>query len=506
MLENNNWLGEIFEKLGLDIHKLGVQFLYDPNNPMLFNSGFFFFLFLAFLFLYRYCRKNELLRNLYVMLFSFYFYYKSSGIYLLVLIFVCTFDFFIGRLLYRTERKVSRKWLVTLSLIVNICMLGYFKYTNFIFDLFYSAVNRQFEPFDIVLPVGISFFTFQSMSYIIDIYRKQIEPLQRWRDYAFYVSFFPQLVAGPIVRARDFIPQIRRPLFVSNEMFGRGIFLIVSGLFKKAVISDYISVNFVERIFDNPTLYSGVENLIGVYGYALQIYCDFSGYSDMAIGIALLLGFHFNINFDSPYKSASITEFWRRWHISLSSWLRDYLYISLGGNRKGKIRQYANLIITMFLGGLWHGASWNFVLWGMMHGVALAAHKFWMTLTGRKKGTESHGIHRFFGVLVTFHFVCFCWIFFRNAEFSTSMDMLKQIFTTFRPQLFPQLVEGYWEVFALMALGYLLHFVPDSWERACTKTVIRLPLLGKAVLMLAVIYLVIQMKSSEIQPFIYFQF
>ena len=160
----------------------------------------------------------------------------------------------------------------------------------------------------------------------------------------------------------------------------------------------------------------------------------------------------------------------------------------------------------MYLGGLWHGASWNFVLWGMMHGVALAAHKFWMTLTGRKKGTESHGIHRFFGVLVTFHFVCFCWIFFRNAEFSTSMDMLKQIFTTFRPQLFPQLVEGYWEVFALMALGYLLHFVPDSWERACTKTVIRLPLLGKAVLMLAVIYLVIQMKSSEIQPFIYFQF
>lgn len=227
------------------------------------------------------------------------------------------------------------------------------------------------------------------MSYTIDVYRRQITPLGSLLDYAFYVSFFPQLVAGPIVRARDFIPQIRRPLFVSREMFGRGIFLIVSGLFKKAVISDYISVNFVERIFDNPTLYSGVENLMGVYGYALQIYCDFSGYSDMAIGIALLLGFHFNINFDSPYKSASITEFWRRWHISLSSWLRDYLYISLGGNRKGKIRQYANLIITMFLGGLWHGASWNFVLWGMMHGVALAAHKCWMTLTGRKRGRRA---------------------------------------------------------------------------------------------------------------------
>ena len=344
------------------------------------------------------------------------------------------------------------------------------------------------------------------LSYTIDVYRKEITPLTNLLDYAFYVSFFPQLVAGPIVRARDFIPQIRRPLFVSGEMFGRGVFLIVSGLFKKAVISDYISINFVERIFDNPTLYSGVENLMGVYGYALQIYCDFSGYSDMAIGIALLLGFHFNMNFDSPYKSASITEFWRRWHISLSSWLRDYLYISLGGNRKGKIRQYANLIITMFLGGLWHGASWNFVFWGMLHGVALAAHKFWMGITGRKKGERSHGIRRFFGIVITFHFVCFCWIFFRNTDFSTSLDMLRQIFTTFRPGLFPQLVEGYWEVFALMGLGFFLHFVPDSWEHACSKAVVRLPLVGKALLLVAMVYLVIQMKSSEIQPFIYFQF
>ena len=354
--------------------------------------------------------------------------------------------------------------------------------------------------------MGISFFTFQSLSYTIDVYRKEITPLRNLLDYAFYVSFFPQLVAGPIVRARDFIPQIRRPLFVSNEMFGRGVFLIMAGLFKKAIISDYISVNFVERVFDNPALYSGVENLMAVYGYALQIYCDFSGYSDMAIGIALLLGFHFNINFDSPYKSASITEFWRRWHISLSSWLRDYLYISLGGNRKGKIRQYMNLIITMFLGGLWHGASWNFVLWGMMHGLALALHKGWMALVGRPKGERPHGIRRFLGMLVTFHFVCFCWIFFRHAEFSPAVDMLKQIAMAFRPQVFPQLIVGYWEVFALMGLGYVLHFLPDSWERGCTKTIIRLPLVGKAVLLVALIYLVIQMKSADVQPFIYFQF
>ena len=499
-------IDEFLSGLNIDLDRLRDVFTYDPQAPMIFSGGIFLWLFVAFILVYLLLQRRTTARLLFVTLFSYYFYYKSSGTYFFLLGLVTVCDFFIARLMAREAIPWLRKVWVVLSLFINLGLLCYFKYTNFLGETFASLTGGTFTTMDIFLPVGISFFTFQSLSYTIDVYRRQITPLTSLLDYAFYVSFFPQLVAGPIVRARDFIPQIRRPLFVSNEMFGRGIFLIVSGLFKKAVISDYISVNFVERIFDNPTLYSGVENLMGVYGYALQIYCDFSGYSDMAIGIALLLGFHFNINFDSPYKSASITEFWRRWHISLSSWLRDYLYISLGGNRKGKIRQYANLIITMFLGGLWHGASWNFVLWGMMHGVALAAHKFWMTLTGRKKGTESHGIHRFFGVLVTFHFVCFCWIFFRNAEFSTSMDMLKQIFTTFRPQLFPQLVEGYWEVFALMALGYLLHFVPDSWEPACTKTVIRLPLLGKAVLMLAVIYLVIQMKSSEIQPFIYFQF
>ena len=415
-------------------------------------------------------------------------------------------DFLLAGRMAHTETQWKRMFLLLASLGINLGLLCYFKYTNFFYQMLAPLWNGKFQPLDIFLPVGISFFTFQSLSYTIDVYRRELVPLNRLLDYTFYVSFFPQLVAGPIVRARDFIPQIRQPLFVSSEMFGTGVFFIISGLFKKAVISDYISVNFVERIFDNPALYSGVENLFGVYGYALQIYCDFSGYSDMAIGIALLLGFHFNLNFNSPYKSASITEFWRRWHISLSSWLKDYLYISLGGNRKGKIRQYLNLIITMFLGGLWHGASWNFVLWGMFHGVALALHKAWMSITGRKKGEQSHGIRRVFGVIITFHFVCFCWIFFRNADIHNSMDMLRQIFTVFRPQLFPQLIEGYWEVFALMLLGFLLHFAPDRWENAVCRGVIRLPFLGKAVLMVAMIYLVIQMKSSEIQPFIYFQF
>lgn len=499
-------MDDLFTWLHIDPTRLRDVFLYDPHSPMIFSSGIFLWLFAAFIVVYLLLQRRTTARLMFVTLFSYYFYYKSSGTYFFLLAVVTVSDFLLALLMEHTVTRWKRKLWVVVSLCVNLGLLCYFKYTNFLLECWASLTGGSFSMLDIFLPVGISFFTFQSLSYTIDVYRREIKPLTNLLDYAFYVSFFPQLVAGPIVRARDFIPQIRRPLFVSDEMFGRGIFLIMSGLFKKAVLSDYISVNFVERIFDNPTLYSGVENLMGVYGYALQIYCDFSGYSDMAIGIALLLGFHFNINFDSPYKSASVTEFWRRWHISLSSWLRDYLYISLGGNRKGKVRQYVNLIITMFLGGLWHGASWNFVLWGVLHGVALAVHKFWMSLTGRKKGEQSHGIRCFFGVVVTFHFVCFCWIFFRNADFATSVDMLRQIFTVFRPQLLPQLLAGYWEVFALMGLGYVLHFLPDSWGRACTKTVIRLPLLGKAVLMIALIYLVIQMKSSDIQPFIYFQF
>ncbi len=491
----------------IDFTRLAEQFLYNPQAPMIFNSGFFLWLFAGFLIVYVLLQKKDTPRILFVTLFSYYFYYKSSGIYFFLLALVTVSDFFIAQGMGKATHKGVRKALVALSVTINLGLLCYFKYTNFFGEIIASIMNVNFTPFDLFLPVGISFFTFQSMSYTIDVYRKNITPLNRLLDYAFYVSFFPQLVAGPIVRARDFIPQIRKPLFVSQEMFGRGVYFIICGLFKKAVISDYISVNFVERIFENPALYSGLENLMGVYGYALQIYCDFSGYSDMAIGIALLLGFHFNINFDSPYQSASITEFWRRWHISLSSWLKDYLYISLGGNRKGKLRQSVNLMITMFLGGLWHGASWNFVVWGLFHGIALVFHKLWMEkVSKRKRGDNPTGIRRILGVVVTFHFVCFCWIFFRNVSFENSITMITQIATAFHPQIFEQLLQGYPLVFALMGMGFILHFVPKKWENWACQGVIRLPFIGKALLLLALIYLIIQVKSADIQPFIYFQF
>ena len=445
--------------IDIDFSRLKEVFTYDPQAPMIFSSGIFLWLFAAFMVVYVLLQHKYTARILFVTLFSYYFYYKSSGTYFFLLAIVTVCDFLLAQLMYRTEGYWKRKGLVTLSLGVNLGLLAYFKYTNFLGGIIASLMGGEFTALDIFLPVGISFFTFQSLSYTIDVYRKEIQPLTSLFDYAFYVSFFPQLVAGPIVRARDFIPQIREPLMVSREMFGTGVFFVVSGLFKKAVISDYISVNFVERIFDNPALYSGVENLFGIYGYALQIYCDFSGYSDMAIGIALLLGFRFPMNFNSPYKADSITDFWHRWHISLSTWLRDYLYISLGGNRKGKIRTYINLFLTMLLGGLWHGASWNFVIWGGFHGVALAAHKFWRNLLGKPKTAVSYGIRKVFAVMLTFHFVCFCWIFFRNSTFEASVTMIRQVFTAFHPEVLGQLIEGYWKVFVLMGIGYLLHFV-----------------------------------------------
>ena len=495
-------------------------FRYQPESPMLFSTGLFLFLFLGFYIIYNSLQNRQRIRIIYVILFSLYFYYKTSGLWFVLLLFTATSDFFLGRLIAAANDKLKKKLWVTMSVCINLGMLTYFKYTNFLYELaigFWHSIggimDEQllkgliYEPLDIFLPIGISFFTFQSLSYTIDVYRGQVKPVDRWTDYLFFVSFFPGLVAGPIVRARDFLPQMfKKPVLLYNQM-GEALYLIICGLFKKCIISDYISINFVDRVFDAPTLFSGVENLLGIYGYALQIYCDFSGYSDMAIGIALLLGIRFNINFDSPYQSATITEFWRRWHISLSSWLRDYLYIPLGGNRKGKTRTYLHLAITMLLGGLWHGAALRFVLWGAIHGVALAVHKLLMNLFGFKpSGATMPAWKRVLNIIFTFHLVCFTWIFFRADSMVKAKEMLTQLFTRFEPGVFLQFATGYRTILILMVIGYIAHFIPKKWDLKLQKIITGLPLWAKALLLCIAIFIVIQMKSSEIVPFIYFQF
>lgn len=478
------------------------QFVYHKEEPLLFSTGLFLWLFMFFISGFYLLRKKKDAKLVYVILFSLYFYYKCSGIYFFLLILSTVVDYSLANLIYQADSQQKKKAWLIFSLVLNLGLLGYFKYTNFLYEIFCNLLHSNFSPYEIFLPVGVSFFTFQSLSYTIEIYRGDLKPVNRILDYAFFVSFFPQLVAGPIVRAKDFLPQISLPTLVTKAMFGEGVFLIASGLFKKTIVSDYISVNFVDRIFDNPALYTGLENLFGVYGYALQIYCDFSGYSDMAIGIALLFGFRLCLNFDSPYQSSSITEFWRRWHISLSSWLRDYLYISLGGNRKGRARTYLNQFLTMLLGGLWHGAAFKFILWGALHGVALGIDKF---IKEFFKIPDNIFI-KIAGVILTFHFVCFCWIFFRADDMQTAGVVLSQIVSHFTPSVFLDFISGYKNILLVMLLGYILHFIPRKLELSAHQWVIDLPLTAKVAVMVAVIVLVVQFKGSEIQPFIYFQF
>ncbi len=447
---------------------------YDAEQPMIFSSGTFLWLFLGFTFIYMCLQKKMTARLVFVTLFSYFFYYKSSGVYFFLLAVVTVSDWLIGgqigKILDRNpENKGRARWLIALSVIIDLSLLAYFKYTNFFLGSISEIIGNNFQPLDIFLPVGISFFTFQSLSYTIDIYRREIRPLPSLLDYAFFVSFFPQLVAGPIVKARDFVPQIRKPLQITRRMFGMGVYLIIIGLFKKAVISDYISINFVERVFDQPDMFSGLEVLLGIYGYA--------------------------------------TDFWRRWHISLSTWLRQYLYISLGGNRKGKLRMYLNLFMTMLLGGLWHGASWNFILWGALHGVALGCHKFFsQEILHHDRHYYSAGWRRIVAIIITFHFVCFCWIFFRCSDMETAVTMLNQVATNFHPELLWQVISGYPWVFGLMAFGIISHYLPDSWQQHIVARLSMTNIFVCAVLITTVIYIVIQVKSSDIQPFIYFQF
>lgn len=494
----------------------------DPRFAFFFNRFDFWVFFAVMLLGFSLVYKNRKARNVYLLLFSLFFYYKSGGLYFLLLLFSTVVDYTIGWRIFKTESVRKRKWLVALSVIVNLGVLAYFKYAYFLIQNINATFGTDFIAIDffalmannltganfnietIFLPIGISFYTFQTISYTVDVYRGLVKPVRNILDFAFYVSFFPQLVAGPIVRASDFVPQIYEKYHLTREELGKALLLIVSGMIKKILIADYLGANFVGRVFAEPEKYTGFENLSAIYGFALQIYGDFSGYTDIAIGIALLLGFRLPLNFNSPYKAVNITDFWRRWHISLSSWLRDYLYIPLGGNRHGKFNTYKNLAITMLLGGLWHGAAWRFIFWGGLHGAALGLHKAFMELTGSKPANTWWS--RLFWGFVTFHFVCFCWVFFAAKDMATGWVMLDQIVSNFYWELIPEAIAGYRNVFLVLVLGMAIHLLPNTWKEGYTRMFIRTPQVAYPVLMAAVAFLLYQIMSADIQPFIYFQF
>ncbi len=605
-------------------------FSFNEKYPLLFTQ-FNFWAFFALVFaIFSLTHNRRLLRNSFLFFASLLFYYKTSGLFVLILLFSTGVDFFIGKAIYASASNTKRKIFVTTSIVVNLGVLFYFKYAYFFTDAFNQLFHTNIEVINyiaqwtnsftgssfnasvIMLPVGISFYTFQTISYSVDVYRKKIAPVTNILDFGFYVSFFPQLVAGPIVRASEFVPQMYQKYRLSRLQFGIAVFWILNGLVKKMILSDYLAVNFVDRVFGNPLMFSGFENMMALFGYSLQVYADFSGYTDIAIGVAMLMGFRLPVNFNSPYKATNPSDFWRRWHMSLSTWLRDYLYIPLGGNRKGSFGSYffivliavfavvltgnlwlsvilsvlaiillivakkwisvkkiittnINLMVTMLLGGLWHGASWNFMIWGGLNGGGIVAFKFWnklsiiyktaliftifvsfliwlnfspsplvyifvywigIILAGTildlvfqklKTGISFKWVNRGWSIFLTFIFITFTRLFFRSGSnlnpaesnrlaWEAASNMVNQIGSKWNTSILGDMIYEYRIVFALLIIGLIVHWLPSKtkqWYR------INFALMPKYLQLFAVvfsIFVIYQFITSELQAFIYFQF
>ena len=606
-------------------------FEFSESSPLLFTQFYFWAFFAIVYAVFAPIARRTHMRNAFLFFVSLFFYYKTSGLFVLILMFVTCSDYLIARRIAGSDDPLRRKaWLVA-SVTIDLFLLCYFKYAYFFIDMvnnmlgthlavhdYFAEVGNlfagqgHFSVDQIVLPVGISFFTFQIISYTVDVYKERIKPVTNILDFGFYVSFFPQLVAGPIVRASEFIPQLYKPFHLSRMQFGVAVFWIINGLVKKIVLSDYIAVNFIDRVFDNPMLFTGFENFMALIGYSLQVYADFSGYTDIAIGIAMLMGFYLPKNFNSPYKAHNAGNFWKRWHISLSMWLQTYLYIPLGGNRNATFGTYfwialislvaliltsswwasgailgvalavvatarlypekrkniiANLnrFITMLLGGLWHGASWNFMIWGGLNGVGMIVYQFWrdMHWTARMiwltvtvallvalvsfthepvfnllfvwvaciaLGSLVRYIYHLAGgereykwianawaVAQTFVFITFTRLFFRSGSnldpatanevaWNTAKNMVHQIGSEWSMSVIPDIIMAYHNVFLLIVLGMIVHWLPDRWKRRYRIVFARLPIAVIVLLCVATVFVVYQFVTADLQAFIYFQF
>ena len=626
---------------------------FNPDSPLLFTQfyfwGFFALVYALFALIMEHTpdrlgNKKLHMRNVYLMFVSWFFYYKTSGLFLLILAFVTLSDWLIAqRIVESSEPKDKKLWLC-LSVAIDLGLLAYFKYAYFFTNMINDLFGTGFRVFDIfayvgngfaeagrfsvdtiVLPVGISFFTFQVISYTADVFKGRIKPVKNILDFGFYVSFFPQLVAGPIVRAEEFIPQLYKPFRLSRRAFGVAVFWIINGLAKKIILSDYLAVNIIDRVFDNPLLFSGFENLFALFAYSMQVYADFSGYTDIAIGIAMLMGFYLPMNFDSPYKSQNPQEFWRRWHMSLGRWLKTYLYIPLGGNREigfgtyfwwcliafvssaltgwwwmlfpfglfmagvwawnkyiaprasieRRKRLYSNLnsFITQVLGGLWHGASWNFIIWGGINGIGMIVNKIWRDMNWHVRfgsmtvltvalcltdyiwnlpvwrlfavwsaivwvGTAiryiywmitqdmevsqqlsafSQYIAKAWAVLQTFTFITFTRLFFRSSSnldpatanevaWATAKNMVNQIGGAWNNAIIGPFLWEYRYVVLMFTLGLIIHWIPANWKRRYRLMFSALPVWAMMVTVCVALIIVYQFMTSDVQPFIYFQF
>ena len=612
-------------------HFLINLFSFDEAHPLLFTQ-FNFWAFFAIVYAgFALFHSKRLLRNTFLFFVSLLFYYKTSGLFVLILLFDTFLDYFLGIFMDKSQHNGLRKTFMIFGVVINLLVLFYFKYAYFFTDAYNTIVGSEhevinwlaqwandwsgekyFDASKILLPVGISFYTFQNISYLVDVYKRKIAHVSNILDFGFYVSFFPQLVAGPIVRADQFVPQLYKKFFLSRRQFGIAVFWILNGLAKKLIMSDYLAVNFVDRVFNNPSLFTAFENLSALFVYSLQVYADFSGYTDIAIGVAMLMGFYLPTNFNSPYKATNPGNFWKRWHISLSNWLKDYLYIPLGGNRNAtfgtyfcialiaaviilltksvvvasiiggialalliaslvskqarlKISTNINMMNTMLLGGLWHGASWNFMIWGGLNGVGILSYKIWrhgnmlvkstiatvifviflivnylwpnpafmigivwsgIWLFGTiiktvfnliKPDKEVGWLDKTWGIFQTFVFISFTRLFFRSGSnldpaianetaWETAKAMVNSIGGQWNVAAIPDILANYRGVFIMFLLGMVIHWLPDRWKRWYRINFAMLPLWLMGIIVVVVVFVLYQFVTADLQPFIYFQF
>ncbi|MGD9932050.1 MAG: MBOAT family protein [Mangrovibacterium sp.] len=492
---------------------------YQPDKPLFYTGLAFWLAFTAFVGLYAFIYRKNRLRNSYLLAISWFIYYRMNGAFLVLLLFSCLANYGFARLVGQGRR--TKLWL-TLSASFNLLLLGYFKYAYFFTETANQLFNTEWQVFNwlgwclnqvvagfadthtILLPIGISFYTFQAISYLVDVFSKKVEAVRNPLDFSFYLSFFPQLVAGPIVRAASFIPQLYQQYRLTKAEFGHAVYLITKGMFKKLVIADFLALNYIDRVFDAPLSFSGLENLLAVYAYSIQIYCDFSGYTDIAIGLALMLGFKIPVNFNAPYQATSLTDFWRRWHISLSLWLKDYLYIPLGGNRNGIAKTYLNLMVTMILGGLWHGANLRFLIWGAIHGAGLVIEKIIRKLypAGNKNGRWRKAVT----IFLTFQLVSFAWIFFRANNQMGIAQFFYQLSHHFTPQVSTAGLQAYAPTIGIFLLGLILIWFPWQWKEQIRGRFIRLALAWQIIAVVIILLIISQAAQSALQPFIYFRF
>ena len=547
-------------------------FSFNDKEPLIFSQLDFWLFFLLVMVVFSAIHKFFLVRSIFLTAISIFFYFKASGLFIILLGISLIGNYFFGKWVHNAKTPKSKKWIIGIAAFLNITVLAYFKYAYFFTDSFNEMFRTDFQIFNhlsywgnsffngnyfavdqIILPIGLSFFTFQSISYFIDIYRKEVEPVSNFFDYTFFVTFFPHLLLGPIVRAKDFLPQIRQPYALNKDDFSGAIIQIVKGLLKKIVLADYIAVHFIDKVVETPEAFPGFVSVLAMWGYSLQIYGDFSGYTDIAIGLSRLMGIKLLENFNSPYKATSVADFWRRWHKSLGSWLRDYLYIPLGGNKTGGIGTYLatfiififlifitqwyelifvyigltaiyifgvlifpnfnkyvhrdlNLLITMVVGGLWHGASENFVIWGTMNGLALILYNHWKKISPYEN--KSWLLVHFWKVFLTFNFITFTRIWFRLEEEGAPMAMLKHIWNKFDLEwtTFVTVLTTYQSVFWVILIGYILHWLPQNVKAIWEKLFKSFPMPIQAIAVAIIVILMYQAVSDTFKPFAYFEY